>query len=107
MKFIIILFSLVLSVSCTKKEDKTNSESKESLESVATFPEGLNKECPVSGEEIDPSDYKVASFEGKDYAVCCNKCKRKFEKEPAKYIAKLEKLNEIESKLSEKEAEKK
>lgn len=42
--------------------------------------------CPVSGKPA--KDGITAKHEGKDYGFCCNNCKGKFEKEPAKYLGK-------------------
>ena len=103
MKSFIIVLSLLFVFACSK-EDAKSTDAKESMETVANFPKDLNTECPVSGEEIDPADYKVASIDEKNYAVCCNKCKKKLEKNPAKYLAELNKIEEIEKKLEEKEA---
>jgi YHS domain-containing protein len=49
--------------------------------------------CPVSGEEYGsgdmdkPEDVVVA---GRLIRLCCGKCKKEIEKEPAKYIAKVD-----------------
>lgn len=52
-----------------------------------------NTICPVSGEKIgshgDP--YKV-EHAGKSYNLCCKMCKKDFEKNPEKYIKKLEEM---------------
>lgn len=43
----------------------------------------FNDKCPISGQNVNPektSDYKVE--------FCCNNCKGKFDKEPAKYLDK-------------------
>jgi len=43
----------------------------------------FNDKCPMSGQGVTPektSDYKVE--------FCCNNCKGKFEKDPAKYLPK-------------------
>jgi YHS domain-containing protein len=45
--------------------------------------------CPVSGEAIDPSA-SMKTTDGKSVYFCCDKCKAKFMKEPAKYSDKLE-----------------
>lgn len=50
-----------------------------------------NKICPVSGEKIGSHGkaFKV-EHEGKSYNLCCKMCKKDFEKNPDKYIKKLE-----------------
>lgn len=43
----------------------------------------FNDKCPISGRDVDTSktsDYKVE--------FCCEKCKAKFDKNPAKHLAK-------------------
>lgn len=47
----------------------------------------INKTCPVTGEEIDPANVLV--YQGKTIAFCCDKCPAEFQKNPAKYVAKL------------------
>lgn len=48
--------------------------------------------CIVSGEKLDADpDMKSYSFvyEGQEVKLCCQSCKKKFDKEPAKYLKKL------------------
>jgi YHS domain-containing protein len=45
------------------------------------------KTCPVMGGPIDPNVFVM--HEGKKVYFCCKECIPKFEKEPAKYMAKL------------------
>ncbi|MEC9047767.1 MAG: c-type cytochrome domain-containing protein [Planctomycetota bacterium] len=47
----------------------------------------INDKCPVSDAAVDPKFFVV--HEGRRVAFCCGKCKAKFEKEPAKFAAKL------------------
>ena len=49
--------------------------------------EATNKECPVSGKPV--KEGVTSKHEGKDVGFCCNNCKGKFDKEPAKYLGKL------------------
>ena len=49
--------------------------------------------CPVTGDKI-PSKEKAAGssvYGGKTYYFCCAGCKPEFDKDPAKYTAKLDK----------------
>ncbi len=48
-----------------------------------------NKVCPVTGEEIDADDVKTVEYAGKTIGLCCSKCIKKFEKDPAKYMKNL------------------
>ena len=46
------------------------------------------KICPVMGEPIDPAVY--TDYEGRRIYFCCQVCKAAFEKDPAKYVAKVD-----------------
>ena len=51
------------------------------------------KTCVVSGEEIsDKADMKpyVFTHEGQEIKLCCKDCLKDFQKEPAKYLKKIE-----------------
>lgn len=52
--------------------------------------------CPVSGETVLKSQAKATyEYEGKTYYFCCEGCKEKFVKDPAKYIGKNADMKEI------------
>ena len=52
--------------------------------------------CPVSGETMLKSQAKASfEYEGKTYYFCCEGCKEKFVKDPAKYIGKNVDMKEI------------
>jgi YHS domain-containing protein len=58
---------------------------------VAAKPYPLDT-CIVSGEKLDSDpDMKSYSFvhEGQEIKLCCKNCKKKFDKDPAKYMKKL------------------
>ena len=69
-----------------KDVEKSSSkiETKEGSEKVKV----ANIVCPVSGEDIEDHDHLV-TYAGKTFALCCNKCVAKFEKDPEKYVSKL------------------
>ena len=46
------------------------------------------KICPVMGEAIDPDVY--TDYQGRRIYFCCQVCKAAFEKDPAKYVAKVD-----------------
>ena len=50
--------------------------------------EPVNKKCPISGKPIDKGQTFV--FKGQTVAFCCGNCKAKFEKEPQKFVAKVD-----------------
>lgn len=46
--------------------------------------------CPVSGEKLGEMGAPVSiDYQGKKVSFCCDSCIAKFQKEPAKYLAKL------------------
>jgi YHS domain-containing protein len=48
------------------------------------------KTCVVSGEDLGAMDSRVAySYDGTEVQFCCPDCIKDFEKEPAKYLAKI------------------
>ena len=51
-----------------------------------------NKVCPVSGMAIPEADLgkNTVEFEGKVYNLCSPACKEEFNKDPKKYVAKVE-----------------
>ena len=64
---------------------------KESASSSTEGPAGqtiAQKICPVMGEPIDPNVY--TDYEGRRIYFCCEICKATFEKDPAKYVAKVD-----------------
>jgi YHS domain-containing protein len=48
----------------------------------------INSECPVTGKAVKAGS-PTAQYRGRTVALCCNKCKSKFEAEPGKYAAAL------------------
>lgn len=54
--------------------------------------ENIQTTCPVSGESLEGGDMGppvALSYKGRTIMFCCNMCPPRFEKEPAKYLAKL------------------
>ena len=47
----------------------------------------INTVCPVSGKPVDPT--KTLTHEGKVVGFCCENCPKAFQKEPAKFAAKI------------------
>ena len=49
------------------------------------------KTCPVSGEALGSmgTPVKVTTAGGKTAFLCCISCRKEFEREPAKYLAKI------------------
>lgn len=63
----------------------TNSATAAATSSATAKP--FNETCPVKGDPIDPKC--TSQHDGKLIAFCCGKCKAAFDKEPAKYAAKI------------------
>jgi YHS domain-containing protein len=54
--------------------------------------ENIQTTCPVSDENLEDGDMGppvAVSYKGRTIMFCCNMCPSKFEKDPAKYLAKL------------------
>jgi YHS domain-containing protein len=53
--------------------------------------ENVQTTCPVSDEDLggEMGDPVKVSHKGRTVKLCCNMCKPKFEKDPAKYLAEL------------------
>ncbi|MEQ9407630.1 MAG: hypothetical protein RIK87_07870 [Fuerstiella sp.] len=71
---IALLASMITIVAATQADDKE--------EKVLTV------KCPVAGKEIKIADAKTASYKDAEVYLCCNGCKGKLEKDPAKYSTK-------------------
>ena len=48
----------------------------------------INAKCPLSGKDVNPEC--TVTYKGQVIAFCCGDCKAKFEKNPEKFIAKVE-----------------
>lgn len=54
--------------------------------------ENIQTTCPVSGEKLEGGDMGepvTTVYRGRTIKFCCNMCPPKFQKDPAKYLAKL------------------
>jgi len=49
----------------------------------------VNKKCPVGDEDVDPKG-KTVVYKGKTIGFCCEDCIKDFNKDPEKYVKKLE-----------------
>lgn len=93
-----VLFISLHLVSCGEKEASTKSTQNSTPVQQSNVSTPVNKYCMIeSGNEIDPRVTIV--YGGKTYGFCCKECIPKFQKEPAKYIARFEaKQNEQKTK---------
>jgi YHS domain-containing protein len=47
--------------------------------------------CPVSGEKLgEMGKPYVFTYQGQEVKLCCSGCKKDFDKDPAKYIKKIQ-----------------
>jgi YHS domain-containing protein len=52
-------------------------------------PKAVNVNCPVTGEKVDP-EVATTTYKGKTVGFCCADCIKDFNKEPAKYMKKVD-----------------
>jgi YHS domain-containing protein len=59
---------------------------------VSSVKPDLLKTCPISGDKLggDMGEPFKFVYEGQEVKLCCSMCKAKFDKDPAKYIKKIE-----------------
>lgn len=75
--------ALLVLASFTVKADDTTKK-------PAPKPDKLTT-CPVSGDKLgEMSKPYVFEYQGREVKLCCKDCKKDFEKDPAKYIKKIE-----------------
>jgi YHS domain-containing protein len=76
-----------------KQQGKVENENAASKEAVKPYP---LETCLVSGEKLGEMGKPVVFvYQGQEIKFCCKSCRPKFDKDPAKY---LEKLNHAEKK---------
>ena len=89
MKYILILSSLAFLFSSCKPQESASTEPAAAASAAKAYPLDV---CLVSGEELGSmGDPFVIVHEGQEIKFCCDSCLPKFEKDPAKYLSKLEK----------------
>jgi YHS domain-containing protein len=61
----------------------------------------LMTNCPVSGDKLGEMDKPFAfTYKGQEVKLCCKGCKKNFDKDPAKYIKKIEEAGKLSLKSS-------
>lgn len=81
-----ILFALLVgaaTLALTARAEDTNNV-------PAPTPDKLTT-CPVSGDKLDGDMGKpyVFTYKGQEVKLCCHDCKKDFDKDPDKYMAKI------------------
>ncbi len=81
-----LLVAVALFAGCDSKADKAD-EHDSGTGHVEALPAGVNQICPVEPEEkVDPSLY--VEYKGKRIYVCCKKCVKRVNEDPAAWYAK-------------------
>jgi YHS domain-containing protein len=80
----IILAAALVAFAPSSRADGTNA--------VAAIKPDLLTTCPVSGDKLggDMGKPYVFVYQGQEVKLCCPDCKDKFDKDPAKYIKKIQ-----------------
>ncbi len=88
-KTTLLLLSPLAFVSCNKETAEVTSETAATSE-AAVKPYPLDV-CIVSGEKLGSmGDPIVINHDGQEIKFCCDSCPPKFDKDPAKFLGKLE-----------------
>jgi YHS domain-containing protein len=85
MKTLKMLMAIALAVTglafTAKADNSTNAPAKPDLLTT----------CPVSGEKLDEMGKPyVFVYQGQEVKLCCSGCKKDFDKDPAKYLKKIQ-----------------
>jgi hypothetical protein len=89
MKSILILSSLAFFFSSCKPQETASTEPAAAASATKDYPLDV---CIVSDEKLGSmGDPVVIVHEGQQIKFCCDSCIPKFEKDPAKYLSKLDK----------------
>ncbi|HEV2693209.1 MAG TPA: hypothetical protein VG347_09970 [Verrucomicrobiae bacterium] len=80
MKKLLLILGIALAVGFTVRAEDAKTPTPDKLAS-----------CPVSGDKLDGDMGKPFTFTYKDQEVklCCKSCKKDFDKDPDKYMAKI------------------
>jgi YHS domain-containing protein/mono/diheme cytochrome c family protein len=86
-----VVDSQAIGFCCEKCKAKFDADPAAFLSKVVEFqPLPVNAKCPVSGADVDPTF--TSQVDGQLVAFCCEKCKAKFDADPAPFLAKLSEL---------------
>lgn len=74
---------------CKKDFDKDPEKYMAKIRAADLKPD-LLATCPVSGDKLgEMGDAFVFAYKGQEVKLCCKNCKKDFDKDPDKYIAKI------------------
>jgi len=90
MKKLRILTTIALTVPFLTMPFATLAGDTNSATAVPPKPDKLAT-CPVSGEKLDSmGNPYVFVYQGQEVKLCCSGCKKDFDKDPAKYLKKIQ-----------------
>ena len=71
----------------------------EGTNTVSSIKPDLLKTCPVSGEKLgEMAPPTVIIYKGQEVKFCCPDCKKDFDKDPDKYMAKIRAADKADKK---------
>src|SRR3954453_7207225 len=84
-----LIFCMVLAFgfSASFAADAGKSDAPAKKEAAKSKP--INAKCPVEGEDVDPEG-ATTTYKGKTIGFCCASCIKDFNKDPEKYMKKIE-----------------
>lgn len=86
--FTVLASSMLFAAEEPKKQDPPKSGETTKKEEVKPYKLDT---CIVSGEKLgEMGEPFVFTHEGQEIKLCCKSCKKKFDKDPAKHLQKLE-----------------
>jgi hypothetical protein len=94
-------FAAVTFIGCAPKENQAaeTRPAAEAKSTEATTPYVLNT-CPVSDEKLgEMGEPYVFTHAGREIKLCCKSCLKDFNKEPAKFIQKIEAAEKTAKKI--------
>jgi YHS domain-containing protein len=84
MKKLLLITGIALAAAfATRADDAKTTDTKPTPDKLTT--------CPVSGDKLggDMGGPYVFTYQGQEVKLCCKNCKKDFDKEPDKFIAKI------------------
>jgi YHS domain-containing protein len=87
----IFLIAAFVAVSSNARADDTNSPAGTNSVAPAKPKPDLLKTCPVSGEKLgEMGEPYVFTYQGQKVKLCCPMCTADFDKDPQKYLKKIQ-----------------
>jgi YHS domain-containing protein len=80
---IILVAAFAVAPLCSRADSTSSADTKPKRDLLTT--------CPVSGDKLgEMGDPYVFVYKGQEVKLCCPNCKKDFEKDPAKYLKKIQ-----------------